>query len=85
MSRQSCVKFCEFSPRYGVTGVGEILMTGSGDGVINLWNMSVGGWRSSKENSFNLEDKSRLILTIDEGRGCRKCREVNITDPDGVE
>jgi hypothetical protein len=51
-------------------------MTGSVDGQINLWNMSVGSWRSAKEKSFNLEDKSRLIVTIDEARGCRRCREV---------
>lgn len=85
MSRQSCVKFCEFSPKNGITGVGETLMTGSVDGVINVWNMSVGSWRSQKENTFNLEDRSRLLVTIDEQRGCRISREVKVTDPDGVE
>lgn len=46
MSRQACVKFCEFSPKNGTPNVGECLMTGSVDGTINLWNMSVGAWRS---------------------------------------
>jgi WD40 repeat protein len=54
--------------------VGEILMTGSVDGTINLWNLSMGDWRSTREKSFNLEDKSRLLLTIDETRGCRKTK-----------
>lgn len=49
-------------------------MTGSVDGTINLWNLSMGDWRSTREKSFNLEDKSRLLLTIDETRGCRKTK-----------
>jgi hypothetical protein len=84
MSRQSCVKFCEFNPKNGIQGVGETLMTGSVDGAINLWNLSVGAWRSSKESAFNLEDKSRLILTIDEAKGCRKTREILESNPDGT-
>lgn len=85
MSRQSCVKFCEFCPKNGILGVGETLLTGSGDGVINLWNMNVGQWRSSKESSFDLEEKSRLLLTIDDTLGCRKTTEVKVTEMDGQE
>ena len=50
MSKQSCVKFCEFSPKYGIQNVGDILMTGSVDGVVNLWNMNVPSWRSYRES-----------------------------------
>lgn len=86
MPRQSCVKFCEFNPKNGIAGVGDILMTGSVDGVINLWNLNVGAWRSHKESTFNLiEDRSRLILTIDEQRGCSRNREVQVRDSDGTE
>ena len=73
----------EFSPKNGIPGLGLTLMTGSVDGVINLWNMNVGAWRSTKENSFNLDDKSRLILTIDEIRGCRLTKQVRFVDPTG--
>lgn len=78
------MKFCEFNPKNGVQGVGDLLMTGSLDGVINLWNLSVGAWRSNRESAFNLEDKSRLILTIDENKGCRRTREVRSSDKNGV-
>ena len=54
MQRQSCVKFCEFCPKNGKQGVGDILMTGSKDGQINLWNMQVASWR--KEALFDMED-----------------------------
>jgi hypothetical protein len=83
--RQSCVKFCEFCPKNGIIGVGETLLTGSGDGVINIWNMSVGSWRSNREKDFNLEDKSRLILTIDDIKGCQKTKKIKIDEPDGEE
>jgi hypothetical protein len=49
-------------------------MTGSVDGTINLWNLNVDEWRSEKEKSFDLGDKSRLLLSIDEVRGCRKTK-----------
>jgi WD40 repeat protein len=79
------VKFCEFSPKNGVAGYGDILLTGSNDGVINLWNMNVGQWRSTKENTFDLEDKARLLLTIDDAHGCRKTTEIKVSDPSGHE
>lgn len=79
------MKFCEFSPKNGVAGNGDILLTGSNDGVINLWNMNVGQWRSAKENTFDLEDKARLLLTIDDAHGCRKTTEIKVSDPSGHE
>ena len=85
MDRQSCVKFCEFNPKYGIPGSGEILMTGSGDGIVNLFNMSVSSWRSNKENFFNLEDNSRKILTIDDRKGGLKGREIKAQATDGSE
>lgn len=83
-SRSSCVKFCEFCPRNGIMGMGETLMTGSNDGVVNLWNMNVGSWRSSKEANFTLEDKSRLLLTIDT-TGCHMTKPIQYRDLNGVE
>lgn len=51
-----------------------------------MWNLNVGAWRSHKESTFNLiEDKSRLILTIDEQKGCSRNREVQLRDSDGSE
>lgn len=78
-SRSSCVKFCEFCPRNGIMGMGETLMTGSNDGVVNLWNMNVGQWRSSKEANFTLEDKSRLLMTIDP-QGCHLNKPITYRD-----
>jgi hypothetical protein len=80
MSKQSCVKFCEFSPRHGVQNMGDMLMTGSVDGVVNLWNMSVPGWKSYRDSTFSLEDNSRLILSIDEDKGCFLNNQVKSTD-----
>jgi hypothetical protein len=74
LSRQATIKFCELSPKQGTSNIGEILMTGSVDGTINLWNLNVDEWRSEKEKSFDLGDKSRLLLSIDEVRGCRKTK-----------
>ncbi len=58
------VKFCEFSPKNGIQGIGEILMTGSGDGVVKLWRMQIDKKPrgQTKQSVLNLEDKSRLIL-----------------------
>ena len=59
-------------------------MTGSVDGTINLWNLNVDEWRSEKEKSFDLGDKSRLLLSIDEVRGCRKTKKIKFNDPSGA-
>ena len=42
--------------------------------------MNVGQWRSTKESTFDLEDKARLLLTIDDAHGCRKTTEVKVSD-----
>jgi len=47
--------------------------------------MNVGQWRSTKENTFDLEDKARLLLTIDDAHGCRKTTEIKVSDPSGHE
>ena len=60
-------------------GMGETLMTGSNDGVVNLWNMNVGQWRSSREANFTLEDKSRLLMTIDP-KGCHLNKPITYRD-----
>ena len=71
MPKQSGIKFCEFQPNKGVPGVGDTLMTGSGDGVVKLWSMKVGKWKNQqRQQLFDLNDKSRLILQIDESKGC---------------
>jgi hypothetical protein len=63
MPKSSGIKFCEFQPKGGVPGVGETLMTGGGDGVVKLWRMNVGKWKNQqKQQFFDLNDKSRLIL-----------------------
>jgi hypothetical protein len=49
-------------------------LTGSVDGTVNLWDLNVDGWQSAIEQNFDLEDKSRLLLKIDEGRGCLKTK-----------
>lgn len=46
-------------------------MTGSGDGVVKLWRMNVGKWKhQQRQQAFDMNDKSRLILQIDEANGC---------------
>lgn len=48
-----------------------MLMTGSTDGIVKVWNMRVEKWRNgSGERDFTMDDKSRLWLEIDENRGC---------------
>lgn len=69
MHKNSGIQFCEFSPKNGVPGVGDYLMTGSTDGIVKIWKMQVGTWRQG-ERDFSMEGKSRLWIEIDENRGC---------------
>jgi WD40 repeat protein len=69
LHKHSGIQFCEFSPKNGVPGVGDFLMTGSTDGIVKIWKMNVGAWRTG-ERDFSMDDKSRLWLEIDENRGC---------------
>lgn len=65
--------------------MGDMLMTGSVDGVMNLWNMRVPGWKSGRESQFSLEDSSRLVITIDEAKGCFINQQKKWTDSEGHE
>ena len=59
-------------------------MTGSNDGVINIWSMNVGQWRSHREANFNLGDKQRLLLTINQS-GCQVQKQIKYRDINNVE
>ena len=50
-------------------------MTGSTDGIVKVWKMAVGHWRAG-EKDFSMDDKSRLMLEIDEHRGCLETTSV---------
>jgi len=50
-------------------------MTGSTDGVVKVWKMAVSSWRSGERN-FSMDDKEKLMLEIDEHRGCLHTREI---------
>lgn len=52
-------------------GVGSVLLSGSADGVVSLIDFDLGAWGSIKESEFNIEDRSRFLLSIDECYGCR--------------
>jgi len=45
--------------------------------------MSVGAWGSAKEQTLNLEDKSRLILDINENFGCLKTKAEIVNKVNG--
>lgn len=71
LHKNSGIQFCEFCPLNGQPGIGDMLMTGSTDGIVKVWQLHVDKWRNSKtEANFTMEDKSRLWLEIDENRGC---------------
>lgn len=55
------------------------------DGTVNLWNLNVDSWQSITEQNFDLEDKSRLLLKIDEVRGCLKTKQIRLKAPNGIE
>lgn len=78
--KNSGIQFCEFNPKNGVPAVGDLLMTGSTDGIVKVWKMSVSSWRSGERN-FSMEDKEKLMLEIDENRGCLKTQEIVTSDP----
>jgi hypothetical protein len=57
-------------------------MTGSGDGVVKLWRMNVGKWKhQQRQQVFDLNDKSRLILQIDEINGCLISKQMKSIVP----
>jgi len=78
--KNSGIQFCEFSPKNGVHAVGDFLMTGSTDGIVKVWKMAVSSWRSGERN-FSMEDKDKLMLEIDENRGCLQTREIVTHEP----
>lgn len=52
-------------------------MTGSADGVVKLWHMNVGKWKNQqRQQSFDMNDKSRLFLQIDESNGCLISKQI---------
>lgn len=66
IGKQSCIKFCEFSPHKGTPNMGDQLLTGSVDGQVIVWDMTVSSWKSFRKDSFVMEDGSRSKITFDE-------------------
>ena len=67
--KSSGIQFCEFSPLKGIPCIGDTLMTGSTDGFVKIWRMNMHNWRKD-EKDFTMDGFERLILEIDENRGC---------------
>jgi hypothetical protein len=46
--------------------MGDQLLTGSVDGQVIVWDMTVSSWKSFRKDSFVMEDGSRSKITFDE-------------------